>query len=56
VGITSGASTPEELVQGLIERLLELNPQADIEVHTTVEETVEFKPPRDLIALAMAKG
>jgi 4-hydroxy-3-methylbut-2-enyl diphosphate reductase len=56
VGITSGASTPEELVQGLIERLMQLNPQADIEVHTTVEETVEFKPPRDLIALAMAKG
>jgi 4-hydroxy-3-methylbut-2-en-1-yl diphosphate reductase len=56
VGITSGASTPEPLVDALVSRLLEINPTASCEVLTTVVETMEFRPPRTLIQLAMAKG
>lgn len=56
VGITSGASTPDELVESVIGRLLEWHPGRPIEVLETVKENVEFRPPRDLIALAMAKG
>lgn len=56
VGITSGASTPEELVEDLIGHLLSLSEGAKVEVLTTVDEQVEFKPPRDLIQLAMSKG
>lgn len=56
VGITSGASTPDELVENVIGRLLEWHPGRPIEVLETVKENVEFRPPRDLIALAMAKG
>lgn len=56
VGVTSGASTPERLVEDVIGHLLSLNPKAKIEVLETVREDVEFKPPRDLIQLAMARG
>jgi 4-hydroxy-3-methylbut-2-enyl diphosphate reductase len=47
VGITAGASAPEELVQGLIQRLGEL-----FEIHVsnleTVSENVQFKLPQEL--------
>lgn len=56
VGVTSGASTPEGLVENIVGHLLSLSPNATTEVLTTIEENVEFKPPRDLIQLAMAKG
>lgn len=56
VGVTSGASTPEGLVEDIVGHLLSLSPDATTEVLTTIEENVEFKPPRDLIQLAMAKG
>ncbi len=56
VGVTSGASTPERLVEDVIGHLLSISPGARIEVLETVKEDVEFKPPRDLIHLAMAKG
>lgn len=56
VGITSGASTPDELVNALIDELMRRAPEAKLEILTTVEEKVEFKPHRDLIALAQAKG
>lgn len=56
VGITSGASTPDELVDALISDLLRRSPEASVEVLTTVEEKVEFKPHRDLIALAQARS
>ncbi len=55
VGITSGASTPEELVQDVIGGLLENQAHVPIEVLETVREDVNFRPPRDLIQLAMAK-
>lgn len=54
IGITSGASTPELLVENIIGELIKDQKETPIEVLTTVVETLEFKPPRDLIALAMA--
>lgn len=56
VGITSGASTPDELVNALIDELMRRAPEAKLEILTTVEEKVEFKPHRDLIALAQSKS
>ncbi|MFN8138734.1 MAG: 4-hydroxy-3-methylbut-2-enyl diphosphate reductase [Fimbriimonadales bacterium] len=55
VGVTSGASTPEELVQAIVGSLLEANSNATLEVLTTVDEDVTFIPPRDLIQLAQAR-
>ncbi len=55
VGVTSGASTPEHLVESVIGRLLEGRPDVPIEVVEAVHEDVSFRPSRDLIALAMAK-
>ena len=47
VGVTSGASTPEELVQGVVERLKGLG-ASEVETSTTVEENVVFTLPPDL--------
>lgn len=52
VGVTSGASTPEELVENIVGSLLEGNPAADVSVLETIREDVTFIPPRDLIASA----
>jgi 4-hydroxy-3-methylbut-2-enyl diphosphate reductase len=52
VGITSGASTPEELVENIVGTLLEGNPDAEVSVLETIREDVTFIPPRDLIASA----
>ncbi len=56
IGITSGASTPEKLVEDLVGELLRLSPGTPVEVLETIKEEVEFKPHRDLIALAQSKG
>lgn len=53
VGITSGASTPETLVEDIIGRLLEGSTGVPVEVVEAVREDVTFKPHRDLIQLAM---
>ena len=55
IGVTSGASTPEELVEAIISRLLEGSPDAPVTILETVKEDVKFLPPRDLIQLAQAK-
>jgi 4-hydroxy-3-methylbut-2-enyl diphosphate reductase len=52
VGVTSGASTPEELVENIVGSLLQGNPGADVSVLETIREDVTFIPPRDLIASA----
>ena len=56
VGITSGASTPERLVEDIIGRLLEGRTSVPVEVVEAVREDVSFKPSRDLIQLAMQKA
>lgn len=55
VGISSGASTPEDLVEAVIGELIEGRSGVPIEVLETVKEDINFKPPRDLIQLALAK-
>lgn len=56
IGITSGASTPESLVENVVGELLRQRPGAKIEVLETIKENVEFRPPRDLIQLAQSKS
>jgi len=47
VGVTAGASAPEELVQGLIERLNQYG-EVTVEKLKGVEENVVFKLPREI--------
>jgi 4-hydroxy-3-methylbut-2-enyl diphosphate reductase len=47
VGVTAGASAPESLVQGVIERLREHGGQA-VEELTGIPENIEFALPREL--------
>lgn len=56
IGITSGASTPEALVEEVIGALIEGNPEVPVTVLETIREDVHFMPHRDLIQLAMAAG
>ena len=51
VGLTAGASAPEQLVRELIERLAERFDVTEREVETT-QETIAFKLPRGLEAAA----
>lgn len=55
VGITAGASAPEELVQELIERLGEFG-EVTVEVLGGIEENVTFKLPPELTRAAQNKS
>jgi 4-hydroxy-3-methylbut-2-enyl diphosphate reductase len=54
IGLTSGASTPEDLVESIVGALLEQQPAIPVETLETVAERVSFRPARELIQLAMA--
>lgn len=56
VGISSGASTPDHLVQDIMGELIRDEPHVAVEVVETVREDMSFRPPRDLIELAQSKG
>lgn len=49
VGITAGASAPEDLVQDLIDCLRKLGPVDDVSVLPGVEENVHFRLPMSLV-------
>lgn len=55
VGISSGASTPEESVEAIVGELLRGQNSVPVEIFETIREEVTFRPSRDLIKLAMAK-
>ncbi|MBC8103678.1 MAG: 4-hydroxy-3-methylbut-2-enyl diphosphate reductase [Cytophagales bacterium] len=55
VGVTAGASAPEDIVQGVIEELLRRGAES-VEEFTLLEEDVEFKLPPGLIALYRGRG
>ncbi|MDQ6965791.1 MAG: 4-hydroxy-3-methylbut-2-enyl diphosphate reductase, partial [Mariprofundaceae bacterium] len=48
IGVTAGASAPEELVQGLLARLHELGADANVQRLKTAEENVIFILPEEL--------
>ncbi len=52
IGITSGASTPEESTEAIVGQLLRYNPDATVETLQLLKEQIEFIPPRTLIAQA----
>ncbi|MCS7066353.1 MAG: 4-hydroxy-3-methylbut-2-enyl diphosphate reductase [Fimbriimonadales bacterium] len=54
IGVTSGASTPEESTQAIIGELLRYSPDAVVETLQLMEEQIEFIPPRTLIAQAQS--
>lgn len=55
IGVTSGASTPEVLVDEVLSAMMQGRP---VPVHTltTVEERIHFRPPRELVDSALEGG
>ena len=49
IGLTAGASTPEELVEATVSRLAELG-WGDLEEITVARENVQFRLPREVTA------
>lgn len=56
LGITSGASAPEYLVDQLIQFVKRQNPQAKVEMFEVLSEQVKFPLPDDLVFLAKQSG
>ncbi len=56
IGVTSGASTPEGLVEDVVGALLDGRSNVSVTVLETVIEDVSFRPARSLIELAMARS
>ena len=48
VGVTAGASAPEELVQDLVARLREIN-AVELQIQDGIKERVRFKLPAELV-------
>jgi 4-hydroxy-3-methylbut-2-enyl diphosphate reductase len=48
IGVTAGASAPEELVQQLIDRLREYG-DVEVDDQPGVDENMQFKLPRELL-------
>jgi len=55
VGLTAGASTPEDVVQACVRRVCELG-SFRVEPFQLVEERIMFPLPGELLAVAQAKG
>ena len=55
VGISSGASTPEVMVENIIGALLNGRTNVPVDILETIKEDVVFKPNRELVELAQAK-
>src|SRR3990167_924489 len=58
LGVTSGASAPEYLVDSLVDHIKKLNPKAKVENLEVLKENIKFPLPDDLVFLAKesAKG
>jgi 4-hydroxy-3-methylbut-2-enyl diphosphate reductase len=55
VGVTAGASAPEEIVQGVVEDLRVRRGATEVEPFVLLEEDVEFKAPPGLVQLYRGK-
>ncbi len=49
VGITAGASAPEELVQGVITEIMSLSDNCSVEIMAGKEESTKFKLPKEVM-------
>jgi 4-hydroxy-3-methylbut-2-enyl diphosphate reductase len=55
VGVTAGASAPEELVQDLVARLREIN-TVELQIQDGIQERVRFKLPAELVEASASGG
>ena len=56
IGITAGASAPEYLIEGLVERIKEIEQVKEVAVHPGVQENVHFRLPLSLTKAEPKKG